>query len=172
MKCRHIFRGAILVAALLPGAAFAEPPPSHVLGELGFRFDSAVLPGNAPTKLDTTVAYAAANPTARIVLDAHCDPRGTSAYNVGLAVRRAQAVREQLIGAGVPDEQIVLAIYGKDGARRATYAEDRRVTVWSSRSSMAMLVDQTFAGRGAAVTWGRPLTVSQIESSPDSVASR
>ena len=106
------------------------------------------------------------------MLDAHCDPIGTSPYNVGLAIRRAEAVRGQLTAMGVPADQVVFAVYGKDGQPAATHAEDRRVTVWSTREPLATVIDQTFAGHGTAVTWGRPLTVAQIDAAPESVASR
>jgi outer membrane protein OmpA-like peptidoglycan-associated protein len=143
-----------------------------VQSEVKFRFDSAALPGDAAMLLDNVAKVAAVHPEQRIVLDAHCDPIGTSAYNVGLAIRRAESVRDQLTASGVPRDQIVFAIYGEDGERRASYAEDRRVTLWLTRQSLAAVVDRTFAGRGTAVTWGRPLTTAQIEAAPQPVAAR
>ncbi len=166
------------LAAMIPGSANANHSTNHsamersaALGEVKFGFDSAALPGGAAS-LQDAVAFAAAHPGARIVLDAHCDPIGTASYNVGLAIRRAEAVRAQLTASGVPEDQIVFAIYGKDGERRASYADDRRVTLWPTRDSIAAVIEHTLAGRGTAVTWTRPLTTAQIESTPEPVASR
>jgi hypothetical protein len=64
---------------------------------------------------------------------------------------------------GVAEDQIVLAIYGEDGTPRASYADDRRVTIEPTHGSIAVLIDRTFAGKGTAVTWHRPLSVAQIE---------
>lgn len=172
MRYRSILLGA--AAAVLAGPAGANNAPhdrQDALGELHFRFDSARLMADAPGELDKVVAYASANPDARIVLDAHCDPIGASDYNVKLAIRRAESVRERLKGMGLPEDRIVFAIYGEDGARRATYAGDRRVTIWSTREPLAAVIDRTFAGKGEAVTWQQPLTVSQIEGK-ETVASR
>ena len=74
-------------------------------------------------------------------------------------------------GAG-PDEQIVFAIYGKDGEHRARYADDRRVTLWSTREPLSAVVAMTLAGRGTAVTWGKPLTTAEIDAAPEPIASR
>jgi len=156
---------------MIPGSASADPA-SRALGEVKFRFDSAALPANAPQLLDGAVRFAAAHPGHRIVLDAHCDPVGTSPYNVGLAVRRAESVRAKLVARGVPADQIVLAIYGEDGARRATYADDRRVTLWPTREPLAQVIDHTLGGKGTAVTWNKPLTTAQLEAAPQPVASR
>ncbi|HEX3760821.1 MAG TPA: OmpA family protein [Kofleriaceae bacterium] len=162
------------LAAVAP-AAQADPTAtrsSPALGEVKFRFDSSALPGNAARLLDGAVRFAAAHPDQRIVLDAHCDPIGTSPYNVGLAVRRAESVRGQLVARGVPADQVVLAIYGEDGARRATYADDRRVTLWPTRQPLVAVIDHTLAGKGTAVTWNKPLTTAQLEARPQPVASR
>lgn len=158
------------LAAMIPGGASADP--ARALGEVKFRFDSAALPANAPQTLAGAVRFAAAHRGHRIVLDAHCDPVGTSPYNVGLAVRRAESVRTKLIARGVPADQIVLAIYGEDGARRATYADDRRVTLWPTRQPLAQVIDHTLGGKGTAVTWNKPLTTAQLEAAPQPVASR
>jgi hypothetical protein len=161
------------IAALIGPAAFADSqsPRGSVLGEVKFRFDSAALQADAPAALDKVAAFASANRDAKIVLDAHTDPIGTSDYNVQLAIRRAESVRAQLTAMGVVDDQIVFAVYGEDGQRRTSYADDRRVTIWPTRQPLAVLIDHTFAGNGTAVTWQRPLSVAQIEGSTP-VASR
>src|SRR5512141_1615926 len=120
-----------LIAAVVGVATHAvapiEPPS---LGDVYFKFDSSALPDVTRTALEKPVAVARANPSVRLVLDAHCDPIGTAPYNIGLAIRRASAVRTALVEMGVPADQIVFAIFGEDGARRATFAADRRVSVW------------------------------------------
>jgi outer membrane protein OmpA-like peptidoglycan-associated protein len=175
MRYLSISLAASIAALISPGDAAADGTHSHrsgALGELTFRFDSAALRPGAPAALDKVAAFASAHPAAKIVLDAHTDPIGASDYNVKLAIRRAGAVRAQLKAMGVNDNQIVFAIYGADGERRVRYADDRRVTIWSTRQPLATVIDHTFAGSGTAVTWGRPLTVAQIEGVTEPVASR
>ncbi|HEY1555167.1 MAG TPA: OmpA family protein [Kofleriaceae bacterium] len=165
MKPYALFAAALV--SMAPRAAAAD-----TLGELHFQFDSARLPVHASDELSRTASVAADHPEMRIVLDAHCDPIGTQAYNVGLAVRRAESVRSRLIAMGVPADQIVFAVYGEAGADRPTYADDRRVTVWATREPLADVVDRTFDASGTAVTWNEPLTTAQIDAAPQPVASR
>jgi outer membrane protein OmpA-like peptidoglycan-associated protein len=165
MTYQAILLGAGLAALVGPSAvADNQPSPgTSTLGELKFRFDSAALQADAPDALDRVAAFASENRDAKVVLDAHTDPIGTSDYNVKLAIRRAESVRTALKAKGVDADQIVFAIYGEDGRRRASYADDRRVTIWPTREPLAALIDHTFAGKGTAVTWERPLSVAQIE---------
>ena len=169
------YQSMLLVAATVlvsPVAAIADSSSyTGVLGELKFQFDSAALPADAPGALAKVAASARANPDVKIVLDAHADPIGASDYNVGLSIRRAESVQAQLQAIGVDDDQIVLAVYGEDGERRASFAEDRRVTIWSTRQPLANIIDYTFLASGDAVKWQRPLTVAQIDGT-SSVASR
>ena len=146
--------------------------PAETLGEVHFRFDSSALRTSASTSLAAAAAFAAEHPDTLIVLDAHCDRIGTAPYNVRLAIRRADAVRDQLIALGVPRGQVVMAIYGEDGPRRATYAEDRRVTMWPTREPVAEVIRRTFDRDGIAVEWGRRLTTAEIEAAPVPVATR
>lgn len=164
MTLRSILLGAAM--AMLAGPAVAgdaQPVGSGEIGELYFRFDSAALMDGATGVLDKVVAFASANPDTRIVLDGHCDPIGAADYNVKLAIRRAESVREQLKTMGLPEDRIVFAIYGEDGARRRTHAQDRRVTIWSTTEPLAAVIDHTFAGKGEAVTWQQALTIAEIE---------
>ena len=171
MSCKCILFSA--AAAMLAGPAVADDAESSsTLGELHFRFDSAALMADAPSVLDKVVAYATSNPDARVVLDAHTDPVGRSDYNVGLAIRRAESVRDQLKAMGVPEERIVFAVYGEDGALRASHAEDRRVTLWATTEPLALVIDRTLAAHGDAVTWHKPLTVAQVEGLPEGTTER
>jgi outer membrane protein OmpA-like peptidoglycan-associated protein len=163
------FLAVVLAAAI---GTTARTPVKPSLGEVFFRFDSSALPANATDRLQRAASYASTHPSARIVLDAHCDPIGTAPYNVGLAIRRAESVRLQLRGMGVPDAQIITAVYGEDGAKRTTYAEDRRVTVWAANTPVSDVIAKTFAGHGTAVTWSKPMTTAEIEAAPSPVAVR
>lgn len=160
--------------ALLCGSVAANADSgsgSRTVGELSFRFDSTALIDGASGTLREVAKFASANPRSKIVLDAHCDPSGATTYNIKLAIRRAESVRDGLMAAGVPSDRIVFAVYGEDGARRASHAEDRRVTIWATREPLASVIDHTFARKGGAVTWELPQTVAQIEGGNE-VASR
>ena len=178
MKYTSILLAAGAATLMGSGAAVADDMtavqsnPAGALGELKFRFDSAALRPGAPAALEQAVAFATAHPDAKIVLDAYTDTVGPSAYNVKLAINRAEAVGAQLKAMGVDANQIVFAIYGEDGERRARNADDRRVTIWSTRQPLASIIQHTFADSGTAVTWGKPLTVAQIEGATEPVASR
>ncbi len=53
-------------------------------------------------------------PTASIVVEGHCDERGSAEYNLGLGDRRAQAARNYLIQLGVPADGMSVISYGKE----------------------------------------------------------
>jgi len=100
--------------------------------DLLFQFDSSQLEAGAHAELVRLAQWAKCNPDGAVILEGHADPRGTQAYNMKLSAERAAQVREKLIKMGVPSERIVVTIYGENGPRRATFAEDRRVTVRAS----------------------------------------
>ena len=174
MKIKHSLLATALTVLLGGSGAMAES--DHSTGnqcELKFAFDSSALPLNANAELDRVIALSMAHPDLLIVLDGNADPIGSEAYNVGLSLRRAEAVRSDLIELGMDKDRIVIASYGKDGAPRATYADDRRVTVWTTRQSIASVIDHTFSGRGTSVNWNKPLTTAQIElPAADAIATR
>jgi outer membrane protein OmpA-like peptidoglycan-associated protein len=152
-----------LSALLSGGVVAADDATSGIQCELKFRFDSSVLPSNAQELLAPVASRSFAHPDLRIVLDGNTDPIGTAAYNTGLSIRRAEAVRSQLVALGVDDSKIIIAAYGEDGPRRARFADDRRVTVWTTAQSVASVIARTFDGRGTAVKWQKPMTMAQIE---------
>jgi len=73
----------------------------------------------------------AADPSFSVVLEGHCDERGSAEYNLGLGDRRATAAKDFLVQLGVPAEKIRTISYGKDrpvctDASEACYQRNRR----------------------------------------------
>lgn len=147
----------LLVAAAR--AAHADPQP---LTDVFFRFDSAELSREGKLALDAAAQQAIANPGAKVVIEGHADPIGTSPYNVGLSIRRAESARDYLLSAGIERDSIVLAYYGEDGAPRPTYAQRRRVTVELTRQPLYVVIDRALPV-ATALTWEKPATVAEIE---------
>lgn len=143
--------------ALLAGTAAADNKT-----EVFFRFDSAELSDTAKEALAKAADEAMQTPSAKLVIDGHADSRGMSPYNVGLSIRRAEAVRKALVARGVDPDNIVLAFYGEDGPRRATFAEDRRVGVELTDRPLYSIIDRALPV-ATALTWGKPATVAEIE---------
>ena len=96
-----------------------------------FDLDKAIVKGEDMGKVQTVAAFLKANPTHDVLVEGHCDERGTESYNLSLGDRRALAVREALIGAGAPAERVHTISYGEsrpvDSAKNnAAYAKNRR----------------------------------------------
>lgn len=154
MRTNNLLFASSLVA-LLGGAAAANT-------EVNFAFDSSALPASSDATLQAMAEAAAAHPDQRIVLDGHADPIGAAPYNVALSLRRAEAVRDGLVKLGVDGERIVISAYGEDAPLGASYAAERRVSMWLTTDAVAEVVDHTFLRHGTSVSWEKPLTTAQI----------
>ncbi|HSI08560.1 MAG: OmpA family protein [Rariglobus sp.] len=96
-----------------------------------FDFDQSGIKGSERSKLDAAKAYIESNPTVRILLEGHCDWKGTPEYNLGLGDRRANAVKQYLETLGVTADKLEVLSKGDldavEGADEVTTAKDRRV---------------------------------------------
>jgi outer membrane protein OmpA-like peptidoglycan-associated protein len=99
-----------------------------------FEFDSARLGVGTRNELLTLARWAKCNAKGAVILEGHTDSTGTQAYNMKLSGERAASVRAKLIEMGVPSDRIVVTLYGQNGPRRGSAAEDRRVTVRATTS--------------------------------------
>jgi peptidoglycan-associated lipoprotein len=66
-----------------------------------FDLDQSAIKSGERSKLADAVKYLKDNPTKKLLLEGHCDWRGTDEYNLSLGDRRAQSVKNYLIKAGV-----------------------------------------------------------------------
>lgn len=84
------------------------------LGDAYFDFARAELREDARGTLSRDAEWLKRYGSVRILLEGHCDDRGTEAYNLALGERRAAAAREYLIALGVPESRIQTVSYGKE----------------------------------------------------------
>jgi peptidoglycan-associated lipoprotein len=126
------------------------PPPPSDTGRLGtlesrltsdiqdayFDYDKSDIRGDAQQSLtqDGAALKAILNdfPNAAIIIEGHCDDRGSAEYNIGLGDRRASSAKEFLIQLGLPADRIKTISYGKERpqcteADEACWQKNRRV---------------------------------------------
>jgi peptidoglycan-associated lipoprotein len=70
-------------------------------------------------------------PTASIVIEGHCDERGSAEYNLGLGDRRSTSAKDFLVQLGVPADRLKTISYGKERpqcteANEACWQKNRR----------------------------------------------
>ena len=99
-----------------------------------FDYDSAVLSQQTLSGLLIVADYLKSNPAVQILIEGHCDERGTRDYNIALGHKRAEAVRKQLARMGVDPQRITTKSFGKErpamrGASPEAWAKNRRTII-------------------------------------------
>lgn len=84
------------------------------------RFD--IRPDGVPV-LQANADWLRAHPNANIVIEGHCDERGSAEYNLGLGDRRANSAKEYLASLGIQAERIRTISYGKERPQCAEQTE-------------------------------------------------
>ena len=106
-----------------------------------FGYDEAALGADAQSALTSSANWLRQNQTYNILIEGHCDERGTEQYNLALGDRRAAIVRDYLITLGVDAGRIRTVSYGEErpfdeGHSESSWAKNRRahlVIVGTSR---------------------------------------
>ncbi len=99
----------------------------HVL----YAFDSAALSPLAQDILKRKAAYLNEKKDLTVVIEGHCDARGTLEYNLALGERRAESARAYLIDLGISSSRLTTISYGEErpldrGSNEEAWAKNRR----------------------------------------------
>ncbi len=117
------------------GAAGAEAgsidAAKSALTPIYFEFDQATLTSDARQTLRTHYEFLRNYPQAAIVVEGHCDDRGTDEYNLALGERRAKSVKDYLSSLGVEAGRLSIISYGEErpvvfGSGESSWAKNRR----------------------------------------------
>jgi peptidoglycan-associated lipoprotein len=99
-----------------------------------FGYDRTEIRPEFKDILNAHATYLAANPQANIVLEGHCDERGTVEYNLALGERRANTVKRYLIVQGANPSQIESVSFGEErpvmiGTDDSAMSKNRRAEI-------------------------------------------
>jgi peptidoglycan-associated lipoprotein len=83
------------------------------LGTIYFDYDSAVIRDDARPVLDTNATWLKKFRTVKILVEGHCDERGTEEYNMALGEKRAKGAQDYLLSLGIGSDRIKILSYGK-----------------------------------------------------------
>jgi peptidoglycan-associated lipoprotein len=96
-----------------------------------FDFDKATLDYQAQELLKQKAMWMRDFPDANVVIEGHCDERGTNAYNLALGERRAESVKAFLVNLGISGVRLTTISYGEEkpvdlGHNEEAWAKNRR----------------------------------------------
>ena len=116
-------------ASLTPGSQ--EDLIVNVGDRVFFNYDSSDLDSDAQELLQDQVAWLKQYSDVSVIVEGHCDERGTREYNLALGEKRAQSVKNYLISLGISSERISTISYGKErpavvGSNDGAWAQNRR----------------------------------------------
>jgi peptidoglycan-associated lipoprotein len=116
--------------AVAPGVAVTEEKVSQ-FDDVRFDFDKSVVKEEGRKTCGVVADYLKKHPQAKMLIEGHCDERGTSEYNMALGERRATAVMNYLVSLGVPKAALSTVSFGKEkpldpGHNEEAWAKNRR----------------------------------------------
>lgn len=100
------------VPPVQPSPPPVEPPAEF--SDVYFDFDQYAIRADAQSTLKRLAGLLTSEPIQELVIEGHCDERGTSAYNFVLGERRARAAKRYLEKHGLTGWQIQVTSYGKE----------------------------------------------------------
>lgn len=106
------------------GRTLDEINADSPLRDVPFEFDSAVLLESARPILDRTAVWLRSYPSVTVLVEGHCDERGTVEYNLALGERRATAVYNYIVSLGIPGGRLKTISYGKEFPLDPGHTED------------------------------------------------
>jgi peptidoglycan-associated lipoprotein len=107
-------------AAPVAPAPSERPPAPREFAEVAelqniyFDFDKYNIRPDAAKTLEGNVDWMRSNADTLILIEGHCDERGTNEYNLALGERRAKSTRDHLIAHGIAADRITIISYGEE----------------------------------------------------------
>ena len=124
-----------------PPAAERPPAPQEfsatdALKAVYFDFDRSDIRPSETSVLDANASWLQTNRDVLLIIEGHCDERGTDAYNLALGERRARSVRDYLVAHGVAADRITTVSYGEE----RPVCREHNEACWSQNRRAAFVV--------------------------------
>jgi len=106
-----------------------------------FNYDNADIRNDEQTQVNTDAQFLAAHPSMNLLIEGHCDERGSEDYNMALGDSRAKRVRDALVKQGISGDRIKLISLGKEKPF-CTAAENESCWSQNRRAHFVLQKDQ------------------------------
>ncbi len=111
-----------------------KPLPEKIIY---FDYDKSLLKPSAKAAIQKNVQFLKSKPEARVLIEGHCDERGSSEYNLALGERRAEAVKSYMVELGIDADRISTKSLGEEqpvemGHNEAAWSKNRRAEMFFS----------------------------------------
>lgn len=126
-------RGEDIPVSEAPALEFIEPSPEDklILRNIYFDFDKSNIKPEFQSVFEDIVKWLNERPEKQLLIEGHCDERGTNEYNLALGERRSLSVRRYLVGLGISPDRLHTISYGEErpadpGHSEEAWAKNRR----------------------------------------------
>ncbi len=111
--------------------SIADLNKDAVLKRINFDFDSYAIREDMKSLLQANATWILNHKSVEILIEGHCDERGTIEYNLALGEKRAEAARNYILALGVAPAKVKIVSYGKSrplvtGVDELSYYQNRR----------------------------------------------
>lgn len=124
MNGTKLFLAALVAGTMAAGCAQQTTKTSTKgLQRIYFDFDKADIKAGSEPALKANAAWMKNHSSADIVVQGHCDERGTNEYNIALGDRRANSAKKYLINLGTDKGRLSTISYGEEKPTAACHDE-------------------------------------------------
>ena len=110
----------------------------HPLSDVFFDLDKSEIRDDARDLLTRDADWLKKFPSVKVMVEGHCDSRGSSEYNLALGSRRADAVKDYLVNLGVPGDRLIIVSKGKE----QPFCTDENDACWQQNRRAQFALDR------------------------------
>lgn len=133
MKLKSILALVVLATLSFSSVACRKGGTTSADGikRITYDYDSATIRPDMAKVLSANAQYLKKHSAVKVVVEGHCDERGTNEYNLALGDRRAQAASNYLVTKGVSESRLKTTSFGEErpvnkGHNETAWQENRR----------------------------------------------
>ncbi len=105
-----------------------EEKAKNIFKDVLFDYDKYSIRPEARPTLDAVSSFLNENMELNVIVEGHCDERGTNEYNLALGEKRAKSTKKYLVSLGVAPSRVIIVTYGEE----KTLCSDRTESCWQS----------------------------------------
>jgi peptidoglycan-associated lipoprotein len=130
--------GADRDRGLTAGTSSRESSATSQFKDVLFDFDSYAIKSDYLALLREVRDWLSRNKEVRVVIEGHCDERGTAVYNLALGQKRAEVVRDYLVKGGIDEKRVKTISYGNEMPADPGHAEE----AWAKNRRAHLRIDK------------------------------